>query len=232
MGVTRRPADCRGLLGSSGVEEVECHVVEPGLGQLVDHLGQLGPGGLTVGLLEDRAKQGGDPGPGAHQLRLPRSCRRRHKRGFTHICGKGRSGRFWLKRITIAKRMRAKLKSIYDRLKRDRHLPIPEQGRWLASVLRGHLAYYAVPGNGQAIQAFRYQVTRRWPKALPAAEPATSPQLGAHGSSRSTAAPTCQHLASIPRSALPRSYRNRDLLPLRVELPCAAHPSKRTSFGG
>jgi hypothetical protein len=25
--------------------------------------------------------------------------------GFTHICGKGRSGQFWLRRITIAKRM-------------------------------------------------------------------------------------------------------------------------------
>jgi RNA-directed DNA polymerase len=29
--------------------------------------------------------------------------------GFTHICGKTRGGRFWLRRITISKRMRAKL---------------------------------------------------------------------------------------------------------------------------
>jgi RNA-directed DNA polymerase len=86
--------------------------------------------------------------------------------GFTHICGKGRSGQFWLRRITIAKRMKTKLAEVYDRLKRGRHRPVPEQGRWLASVLRGHLAYYAVPGNGRAIQAFRYQVTRRWLKAL------------------------------------------------------------------
>ncbi len=41
---------------------------------------------------------------------------------------------------------------------RRRHLPIPEQGRWLASVVRGHLAYYAVPGNIDAVVAFR---TRR-----------------------------------------------------------------------
>jgi hypothetical protein len=86
--------------------------------------------------------------------------------GFTHICGKGRSGQFWLRRITIAKRMRAKLAAVYDQLKRRRHLPIPEQGRWLASVLRGHLAYYAVPGNSRAVQAFRSQVTRYWLKAL------------------------------------------------------------------
>ena len=86
--------------------------------------------------------------------------------GFTHICGKGRSGQFWLRRITIAKRMRAKLAAVYDQLKSRRHLPIPEQGRWLASVLRGHLAYYAVPGNSRAVQAFRTQVTRYWLKAL------------------------------------------------------------------
>ena len=36
-------------------------------------------------------------------------------------------------------------------LKRRRHLPVPEQGRWLASVVRGHLAYYAVPGNSDAV---------------------------------------------------------------------------------
>ena len=86
--------------------------------------------------------------------------------GFTHICGKGRSEQFWLKRITIKKRMQAKLKQVYDQLKRGRHRPIPEQGQWLASVLRGHFAYYAVPGNSRAIQAFRTQVTRRWLKAL------------------------------------------------------------------
>ena len=86
--------------------------------------------------------------------------------GFTHICGKGRSGQFWLKRITIKKRMRAKLKEVYDQLKRRRHRPIPEQGQWLASVLRGHLAYYAVPGNARTVDAFRSQLIRRWLKAL------------------------------------------------------------------
>ena len=86
--------------------------------------------------------------------------------GFTHICAKGRSGQFWLRRITIKKRMQAKLKAVYDQLKRRRHQPIPEQGRWLASVVRGHLAYYAVPGNGRAIDAFRFQLVWRWQKAL------------------------------------------------------------------
>jgi RNA-directed DNA polymerase len=86
--------------------------------------------------------------------------------GFTHISGKGRSGSFWVRRTTIKKRMRAKLAQVKDQLKRRRHLPVPEQGRWLASVVRGHLAYYAVPGNFTAILTFRVQITRHWLKAL------------------------------------------------------------------
>ncbi len=86
--------------------------------------------------------------------------------GFTHICGKGRSGQFWLRRITIKKRMRAKLHEVNDLFKRRRHLPIPEQGQWLASVLRGHYTYFAVPGNLRAISTFRTQITRHRLKAL------------------------------------------------------------------
>jgi len=86
--------------------------------------------------------------------------------GFTHMCGKTRTGRFWLKRKTISKRMRAKLREVKTELKRRRHQPIPEQGRWLASVVRGHQAYYAVPGNTDAVAAFRTQATRHWYKAL------------------------------------------------------------------
>src|SRR5450755_4368995 len=57
--------------------------------------------------------------------------------GFTHACAKTKSGRFMLKRITIPKRMQAKLREVKDELKRRRHQPIPEQGQWLASVVRG-----------------------------------------------------------------------------------------------
>ena len=86
--------------------------------------------------------------------------------GFTHYCGKTRTGRFWLKRRTISKRMRAKLAEVKDQLRQRRHLPIPEQGQWLASVVRGHCAYYAVPGNTDAVRAFRDQATLHWLKAL------------------------------------------------------------------
>jgi RNA-directed DNA polymerase len=87
--------------------------------------------------------------------------------GFTHICAKARkTGRFKLKRITDSKRTRAKLREVKTELRRRRHLPIPEQGRWLASALRGHCNYYAVPDNSKALNAFRYQIIRHWHKAL------------------------------------------------------------------
>jgi RNA-directed DNA polymerase len=86
--------------------------------------------------------------------------------GLTHICARSKGGQFWIRRITIAKRMRAKLKQINIELKRRRHQPLPEQGAWLRSVVQGHLAYYAVPGNIVAVAAFRTLVTRHWFKAL------------------------------------------------------------------
>ncbi len=79
---------------------------------------------------------------------------------------KTRAGRFWVRRITISKRMRAKLREVKDQLKARRHQPVPEQGRWLGSVVRGHRAYYAVPGNRTAVATFRTQVTRYWHEAL------------------------------------------------------------------
>jgi group II intron reverse transcriptase/maturase len=82
--------------------------------------------------------------------------------GFTHICAIQRNGRFTVRRITDPKRMRAKLRQVKQELARRRHQPIPEQGRWLASVVRGHCAYYAVPGNSVAVRAFRTQATRHW----------------------------------------------------------------------
>jgi len=86
--------------------------------------------------------------------------------GFRHIARMNRQGRFWVQRITDKKKMTAKLKSVKAELMRRRHLPVPGQGRWLASVIKGHEAYYAVPGNAEAVQAFRYHVTRHWRFAL------------------------------------------------------------------
>jgi Reverse transcriptase (RNA-dependent DNA polymerase) len=62
--------------------------------------------------------------------------------GFTHICGKTRSGRFTVLRQTIRQRLQAKLGEVKTELQRRMHQPIPELGKWLGAVVRGHMQDY------------------------------------------------------------------------------------------
>jgi RNA-directed DNA polymerase len=86
--------------------------------------------------------------------------------GFTHMCSTTRKGKFVVKRQTMHKRMRGKLKVVKEELRRRMHLPIPQQGRWLASVLRGHYQYYGVPFNSLALWEFRTHVVTLWKRLL------------------------------------------------------------------
>jgi group II intron reverse transcriptase/maturase len=86
--------------------------------------------------------------------------------GLTHICGKTRKGKFQVIRQTMVQRMRAKLKELKIELRRRMHFPVPEVGRWLTSVLRGHYQYYGVPGNKYALNQIRHQVARLWYRVL------------------------------------------------------------------
>ena len=87
--------------------------------------------------------------------------------GFTHICGRTRKNKSFTVRLkTIAKRLRSKIKEVRKELMRRRHEPIPEQGKWLRAVVQGHLNYFAVPDNYEAISAFCKDVHRSWLFAL------------------------------------------------------------------
>jgi group II intron reverse transcriptase/maturase len=86
--------------------------------------------------------------------------------GFTFICGRSRAGKFLVKRKSRRDRMRTRLKDIKEELRRRRHQPIPEQGKWLAQVVRGYFAYHAVPTNSASIRAFRHYVVDLWRRSL------------------------------------------------------------------
>ena len=86
--------------------------------------------------------------------------------GFTFISGQSRGGEFALQRQTRADRIRANLRDIEAQLRRRMHASIPEQGRWLKSVVAGYFAYHAVPTNGRALSAFRFHVTHLWRRSL------------------------------------------------------------------
>jgi group II intron reverse transcriptase/maturase len=87
--------------------------------------------------------------------------------GFTHICVKKRgNGMYTVLRQTIRKRLQAKLNEVKAELQQRMHESIPELGKWLQAVVRGHVRYYGVPMNHSALALFRFQVGRLWHRAL------------------------------------------------------------------
>ena len=86
--------------------------------------------------------------------------------GFTHSCAKTRAGKFTVLRQTMRKRLRTKLSEVKAELRRRMHDPVPEQGAYLHSVVKGHCQYYGVPLNGPALKAFRYAVGWIWCRTL------------------------------------------------------------------
>ena len=105
------------------------------------------------------------------------ACRNRKERGegkpetfnflgFTHICGTTRKGRFCVLRKTMTKKVRAKLKSLKDELRKRIHRSIADVGAWLRAVVTGHYRYYGVPRNYKSMHAFRNEVIDLWRRAL------------------------------------------------------------------
>ena len=87
--------------------------------------------------------------------------------GFTHQCAqKLKNGKFTVLRQTIAKRLRAAIQAVKEKLYRRRHEAVGIVGPWLGAVVRGYLNYHAVPGNGDAIKTFRREVVGAWLSAL------------------------------------------------------------------
>ena len=86
--------------------------------------------------------------------------------GFTHISGKNSLGRFMVRRTTIRKRMRGKLRKIGQQLRERMHDPVPQTGKWLQTVVQGYFNYYAVPGNLTSLGTFRDRVMALWWRTL------------------------------------------------------------------
>jgi hypothetical protein len=88
--------------------------------------------------------------------------------GCKHVGGKKRSnGRYTLLRQTIRKPLEAKRKEVKAELRRRMHEPIPELGKWLQAVVRGHIRYYGVARNQPALALFRFRIGGLWHRTLP-----------------------------------------------------------------
>ena len=86
--------------------------------------------------------------------------------GFTHCCDQTRQGRFLVLRLSSGDKVRAKLRAVQEELWRRMHRPVQEQGRYLRSVVGGHMRYYGVPRNAARLKMFRYRITQLWHRTL------------------------------------------------------------------
>lgn len=82
--------------------------------------------------------------------------------GFTHSCGRTRTGQFKVNRRTAATRLRRAITRVTAWCRGHRHLPVPDQWRYLCSVLRGHYQYYGLTGNIASLKSFRAALRRGW----------------------------------------------------------------------
>jgi hypothetical protein len=86
--------------------------------------------------------------------------------GFTHICSLTQKGYFTILRITIKKRLLARLKVLRKEIFKRRHRPVMETAKWLCSVIRGHINYFAIHGNLNSVYLYIYEINRSWYSSL------------------------------------------------------------------
>lgn len=77
--------------------------------------------------------------------------------GFTHYWAQSRSGRWVIKRKTMAKRLARKAREIWQWCRKNRHQPVEWQQQRLRSRLLGYYNYFGIPCNYRALmQLFRH----------------------------------------------------------------------------
>ena len=86
--------------------------------------------------------------------------------GFTHFWGRTLKGNWAVKRKTASDRLGRSLKSLVQWCREHRHLPVKKQWQALTAKLRGHFAYYGIPGNFASLGRFRYHARQAWHKWL------------------------------------------------------------------
>ena len=127
-------------------------------------------------------------------------------------------------RQTIRKRLQTKLNEVKAELQRRMHEPIPEVGQWLQAVVRGHMRYYGVPMNHNALWIFRFRVGWLWHRALSRRSQNGHVLFGVVSAPHHPLAASAYCLSSLPLAPHGRCY-------LRQE-PDAGNPLVRIRGGG
>lgn len=85
--------------------------------------------------------------------------------GFTHYCGRSRTGKFRVKRKTAKKKYLGKVRDLKHWLRRNLTTPLSEVWTKLNAKLRGHYQYYGIKDNWSWLLKFRHaakQLAFRW----------------------------------------------------------------------
>jgi hypothetical protein len=76
--------------------------------------------------------------------------------GFTHYWKRSRKGNWVVAQKTAKDRFAGVVRRLSDWCRRNRHQSVSKQHQRLGEMLRGHYAYYGLPGNGRALTRYRY----------------------------------------------------------------------------
>lgn len=74
--------------------------------------------------------------------------------GFQHYWGKGKSGKYRLKRKTSPKKLKMRIKEFTDWIRKNRHMPEQELVEAIRRKLIGHYQYYGVSDNFDGIKSY------------------------------------------------------------------------------
>jgi len=86
--------------------------------------------------------------------------------GFTHVIGKSRNGFPILKRFSDGKRMKRKLKDVYQKLKKLRNKGMEMMLQYTKNHLTGYMQYYGISGNLRRLSAHFQSVKQNLFKML------------------------------------------------------------------
>ncbi|WP_094607257.1 hypothetical protein SPSIL_054150 [Sporomusa silvacetica DSM 10669] len=81
--------------------------------------------------------------------------------GFTHYCSQSKNGKFRVKRATIKKKLKTKVKEYAEWIWHNMHIPIEKLIKMLNQKLIGHFQYYGITDNSGKISLFRYLIRRK-----------------------------------------------------------------------
>jgi group II intron reverse transcriptase/maturase len=86
--------------------------------------------------------------------------------GFTHFGTRNRNGKYKVGRKTEKSRLRRSIANLAEVMRDIRHWSLRDQVKRLNQVLRGHYAYYGLPGNGRSLHKVYRFAERYWHKML------------------------------------------------------------------